>query len=422
MLDIIAVGDVANDRSVITEDGAELRSRADRVRLISYLPEDTDTFLVNLYVDEEIGFYLENLAKPVNEILDRVADVSRKFRITHLLSRKITSLSGGQRQLVAIASVICAGTPIVLLEEPLSNLDSENSELVLAALKQLCAGGGIVIFSGMDWSSWIEAADRLIVFDADGPVYDGEPDPGSDGIQLLAGYSVDGAEVSREVAPAAEISRPRAASSLSIRNLTFCYPNGECVLNHAEVDLSLEQIIGIIGRNGSGKTTLAKIIAGLLRPSAGLVEIGGPAGHSVRKVAYAFQDPRLQFLADNVEDEIRFPLQFSARAGENSELVERKLEEFELKRSRNRHPLQLNAFEQRRLALAALLATSPDLLIIDEPTNGLDVVERQVIAADIQRIFGSGTPVLMISHDEQTLRKLADKIIGIKGGKIVDMG
>src|SRR5947209_4442853 len=108
MLDIIAVGDVANDRSVITEDGAEIRARADRFRLISYLPEDTDTFLVNLYVDEEIGFYLENLVKPVNEILDRVTHVSRTFRITHLLSRKITSLSGGQRQLVAIASVICA--------------------------------------------------------------------------------------------------------------------------------------------------------------------------------------------------------------------------------------------------------------------------------------------------------------------------
>jgi energy-coupling factor transport system ATP-binding protein len=422
----ITAGGRRTDRSGVDitiegKDGVACR-REDYPRLISYLPDDIDAFLVNLYVDEEIGFYLENIALPPAQIRARVKEIADTLGIGHLLGRTMTSLSGGQKQLVAIASVTCAETPVLLLEEPLSNLDAENRGLVLDLLKRLSAAGAIVVFSGLDWSSWIAASHRLLVFDRDGPVYDGNPIAEQDAVRLLTAFDDANRETETMVSQRPS-SRPVSQQTLIIRDLTFRYAKDAVVLDKANLELPLDCVVGIVGRNGAGKTTLAKIIAGLLRPSAGSVRLDDPKRLLKQPgIAYAFQDPKLQFLTDSVYDEIAFSFQFSAGAGDETQSVRESLDEFGLSASRHEHPLLLNAFMQRQLVLAALLATSPNLLIIDEPTNGLDTGERRLMAQQIRRIFDSGTVVLMISHDETALREIAGRIVSVEGGKIVQKG
>lgn len=394
------------------------------LRLVSYLPDDPDVFFANLYVDEEVGFYLENIATPASEIQARVLETADLLGISHLLSRTIASLSGGQKQLVAIAATLCANTDIVLLEDPLANLDAENREAVLGILKKHCAAGKTVIFADLDWSEWNLHSDRFVIFDKTQPVFDGCPIPREKAFQLDVINRGDngGQTIKRSGTDHRTTGYPlmKVGRTLVVDGLTFSYRNQPPVICEASSELTLDGIVGIIGPNGAGKTTFAKMLAGLLAPSRGRINFRnfGISGDQVR-VAYAFQNPKLQFLADTVKDEIGFPYRFG-RKDSTAQLrsVDQLLSEFGLFDMSDRHPLQISPLHQRKLILAALMAISPHVLIIDEPTNGLDSCEKEEIADQIRAIHMGGTVIFVISHDRRTLASIADEALLIENQKL----
>jgi energy-coupling factor transport system ATP-binding protein len=394
------------------------------LQLVSYLPDDPDVFFANLYVDEEIGFYLENIATPTSEIQDRVQETAGLLGISHLLSRTIASLSGGQKQLVAIAATLCANTKVVLLDDPLANLDAENREAVLGVLKKHCSAGKTVIFADLDWSEWNVRSDHLVIFDKTRPVYDGPSisrekafqldviNRGDNGAQTIKHPDTDHRTTGD---PLTKLGR-----TLVVDGVTFSYRNQPTVICEASFELTLDGIIGIVGRNGAGKTTFAKMLAGLLPPSRGYINFRNfGVGDSGIRVAYAFQNPKLQFLADTVKDEIGFLYRFGRKNSKAQvRSVDQLVSEFGLLDVSDRHPLQIPPLHQRKLILAALMAISPHVLIIDEPTNGLDPFEKEDVANQIRAIHMRGTVTFVISHDRRTLASIADHVLLIENQKL----
>lgn len=397
------------------------------VKLVAYLPDDPDAFFANLYVDEEIGFYLENVAKSEAVICSSVDRTALELGISHLLPRKLASLSGGQKQLVAIAATLCTEADIILIEDPLANLDSENRLSVLQTLKRYSSKGKTVIFGELDWSEWALQCDQLVIFNETQLLYDGPPISGvrarhfdlPDSVERndhFVGTASNNARIALSLAS----PLPKIARTLVINDLTFHYRDQRPTIDRAHIELSLDNIVGIVGKNGAGKSTFAKILSGLLAPSSGSVKFENfqCASNDIR-VAYAFQNPKLQFLSDTVREEIWFPFRFIDIQNQPSRnLVEKLVAEFGLTDFIDQHPLQIPPLAQHKLVLAALMATEPHVLIIDEPSNGLDTIEKMKIADHIREIHRLGTAVFVISHDQKTLDSVADERIIIEDGKI----
>jgi energy-coupling factor transport system ATP-binding protein len=388
------------------------------VELVSFFPGDPDVFFSNLYVDEELGFFLENLAMPAPEINRAISDVASVFGVSNLMHRKLRSLSGGQKQLVALAATLSAGAEFILLDDPLSNLDYDNRQITFEILKSYKRKGRTIIFSELDLSEWSIRADNLIVFDGSTLLREGPPEM----YQKNHKHTIrtDLGAIPQQTHSTATPEAIPSRKQLIISDLVYGYSKEEPIIYHASADVRLEGPIALVGKNGSGKSTLARLIAGLLKPLHGSISLMNFSSPNRKvRVAYAFQNPRLQFLTDSVSNEILFPFTASSAPAHRVELRDRLIRIFELFDVQSHHPIQLPPLQQRRLILAALLASEPHLLIIDEPTNGLDLYEKTQMGRNLAEIAESGVSMILISHDSTILSGLARSTLIMDGGKII---
>jgi len=215
-------------------------------------------------------------------------------------------------------------------------------------------------------------------------------------------------------------------SFLELRQVEYCYSKKrDPVVTDINLKLDQKTITALVGPNGSGKTTLTRLMIGVLQPVKGdiylagrplkdytLAQVGGLIG-------YVFQNPDLQLFCSSVADEIAFGL---TRSGHDPQIIREKvdyyLDYFELSKYRGAFPLHLSQGEKQRLAIAAVLAHEPDYLILDEPTIGLDVYRKRLLADHLRKAAASGRGMLLVSHDLAFVDKLADRVITIENGRI----
>ena len=219
---------------------------------------------------------------------------------------------------------------------------------------------------------------------------------------------------------------PREEKIISIHGLRFTYEGGVVALRDINIDISSGEYLAIVGGNGSGKTTLAKNINGLLRPTSGEVVVGGRSlsGRTVadiaRTIGYAFQNPDHQLFCSTVEEEVRFgPANLGYPEGEIVKKVRRAIEAMNLESYRKTPPLSMRLGERRRVSIASVIAMDPEVLILDEPTTGLDAQESSELLAKLRRLNEEGKTIILITHDMKLVAEHAKRVVVMSQGRVL---
>ncbi len=350
--------------------------------------QDPEQQVVLTAVAREVAFGLENLGTAPGQILGCVHGALAAVGVEHLASRAVAELSGGELQRVCLASALALGPRLLLLDEPTSQLDPEGAEAFL----DLVAGLGVaVLITEQRPRRVLQHADRVLFLEAGRLLLDA---PAAAAERWLAdrpswlGFSESDGE---------EDELDGGECLCRLHGVRFAYRPGVPVVEGLDLELRRGEIVALAGRNGSGKTTVAKLAAGLLDVVAGEVERHGRA-------AMLLQDPSRYCVRERADEEVALGVGGDrTRAG--SWLAAVGLAGLEA-----RHPRDLSTGERERLALASVLAVEPDLLVLDEPTRGVDPVRKEALAALLRR-DAAGRATLVVTHDEEFARAVADRTV-----------
>ena len=401
----------------------------------------------NLDTTSEVAFGCENMGVPQGEMHARVAATVRELSIERLMERDIRALSGGEKQLVAVASVHAMEPSVFVLDEPTAALDVDAMKRlrdVLARLK--AAGKAILVAEHRLW--WLAGvADRIVLMEdgritCDLPVAEFAAMPAAERARKgLRAWDI------AEVEPAAKDSEDRggveartleascaeepAHPLLEVRGLEARYGRrGAAVVRNCEFSAQAGRAVALVGRNGAGKTTLARCLAGLHAESAGEVRLSGRAlGPRERagRVYLAMQESGYQLFSDTAAGELRLALEARERREgealseeEAAALVDRTLADFALGDFRERHPLSLSGGQRQRLAIAAGALQGARVMVLDEPTSGLDLANMRRVAAQIERLKARGTCLVIVTHDFEFACATCDELAFMADGRIAE--
>jgi energy-coupling factor transport system ATP-binding protein len=354
---------------------------------VATLFQDPEDQVVFTHVLNEVAFGLENVGTPPSEIEVRAHAALASVGADHLAERPVTELSGGELQRVCLAATLALEPQLLLLDEPTSQLDPEAAHSVLDLTRER---GIAVLMTEQRPALPLELCDRVLFLDQGRLVYDG---PRDDALEWLAGHHP--AFVS---SPEPAAARQGGEPVCRVENVSFAYSDSLFVLQDASMELSRGELVALTGPNGCGKTTLAKLAAGLLEPGSGSIERRGRA-------TYLSQDPGRYVLRERADEEVAVGVD-----GDIS-TARRALARLGLAGYEDRHPRDLSSGERERLALAAVLAPEPDLLVLDEPTRGVDPERKLELAALLREPTDRAT--LVVTHDLAFARAVADRTVSL---------
>ncbi len=388
------------------------------------------TQLFCLTVEEEVSLGPLNLGLPAPEVARRCEFAVRATGIEHLRGRRVNTLSGGEQQRLAIASVLAMQPRILVLDEPTSNLDLKGTRLVLDTLDRLRREQGITILVIEHRLQEMEGlADRVLILKAGRLVVDGPPRQVFGQKKLLSRLGIRypwfllGDKIGHSaLLPLGLTSHPRDQEPLvELVDVEFGYGSGS-LLEGLNMAVYPGELVALVGDNWTGKSTIAKIIAGLLKPQKGRVAWSDGARNLElgRRVGLLLQDPLLQLFTNTVADEVAFgPRNFGLFSDKQHQEV---LEATGLAALRERDPYALSSGEQQRTALAAVLSLQPELLILDEPTMGQDWGHLSRFMDFLVALNRRGQTILLITHDYKLICRYAQRILVLEKGRIVADG
>ena len=416
----------------------------DLADLVGYVGQNPQAGFVTDTVEDELAYAMENLGLAPDTMRRRVEDVLDLLGLAELRIRALSSLSAGQQQRVAVGSVLTAHPRVLVLDEPTSALDPPAAEDVLAALQRLVHDLGLtVVLAEHRLERVVQYADRVVL--VSGP---GEP--------VVAGPPADVMATAPVAPPVVRLGRlagwaplplsvrdaRRAATSLSLPPPPMPEPRqtGEVVaatsrlgarygdlvaLRDVTLDLRAGEVVALMGRNGAGKTTLLSHLVGLRRPSAGTVTVAGVAPHGrpgremARLVGLVPQDPGRLLYGDTVADECRgADREAGLPAGTTAGVLDRLAPWLPA----DRHPSDLSEGERLALALAVVLGGEPPLVLLDEPTRGLDYAAKTRLVPLLRGLAASGHAVLLSTHDVELAAELTDRTVVLADGEVVADG
>lgn len=362
-------------------------------------------------VIEELVFPCENQGLPHQEIERRLSEIVDLFDIEALLDKELQALSGGQKQLVALATAAMQGTDILVLDEPTANLDQLGVERVAAVLGRLKAMGKTLIVAEHRLAYLSQLADRYLYFQ-DGALLKGELAADflqqSEEERQQRGLRCLHREPYQEQLSSLITKEQVGEAGLEISQLTVCQ-GGQVLYRIPQLYLASGQVIGLVGANGSGKSTLAAYLAGLKEDSQSQISWQGQilsARQRLEKTALVMQDVRLQLFSETVKKELVLGRKKSVW---DPALVSA----FRLEDLLDRHPVSLSGGEQQRVMIVASLLAEKEIVIFDEPSSGLDLEQMEQLAKALWQVKQRGRLVLLISHDEELLARVCDTIIDI---------
>ncbi|HEL9598690.1 TPA: ABC transporter ATP-binding protein [Streptococcus suis] len=392
----------------------ELRGRSleDLSHHVASVFQQPSTQFFQNQVLQELVFPCENQGLSKEEIAQRLAWVNNLFDLEPLYERKISSLSGGQQQVLALAVAAMQGTDLLVLDEPTANLDQQGMVRVQEVLQLLKKQGKTIIIAEHRLSYLSHLADRYLYFQEGQLVTDY---PASDFLHRTEECRQDMGLRCYDAAPYGRAIAERVSQftddeqGLLVENLSVSQ-SGSLLYQIEKLCLAPGQVIGLVGPNGSGKTSLANYLVGLLEDKNASIAWYGKkltARQRLEKTALVMQDVRLQLFAETVCRELTL-------GQKDKQLDEEMISRFRLEDLLDRHPVSLSGGEQQRLMMVASLLADKDIFIFDEPTSGLDLRQMKEVARALLDLKEKNKLVLLISHDEELLDLVCDKIIDIK--------
>jgi energy-coupling factor transport system ATP-binding protein len=368
-------------------DGRDTRrvSPSDLAGTVASVFQDPEDQVVFTIVENEVAFGLENVGVTPARIRGRALEALRAVGADHLAARRTHELSSGELQRVCVAAALALGPALLLLDEPTSQLDPNGAEALLDYAVEL---GCAVVVSEQRPALPLERADRVVFLDQGRVVLDAARE---DALRWLA------AERPAFLPREPEQLDADAGGELLARLEGAAYAHGQRLVRVPDLELRRGEVVALTGPNGSGKTTLAKLVTGLLEPTQGVVDRTGRA-------TYLSQDPGRYVVAERVDEEVALGV------GGDLDRARTALELVCLRGYERRHPRDLSSGERERLALAAVLVTEPDLLVLDEPTRGMDP-ERKLVLAALLRAQAGDRGTLVVTHDLLFAADVADRVV-----------
>jgi energy-coupling factor transport system ATP-binding protein len=418
--------------------------------------QDFESQLFSTTVAHEVAFAMERVGMPREEILARLEPALEAVGLRGFQHRDPTTLSGGQKQRLAIASVLALRPRVVVLDEPTTDLDPEGRAEVFALIRRMRAeGAGLIVIEHE--AEELRQCDRVVILRDGAIIAEGTPATVMPQIELLEECGInapsldrvarmldiehhpagiaDAEQMIRKTLPfmpqvvdlGAAVENPLKVESkaiLELDSVRFSYPDGPVVLDGISLKIAAGEFVAIVGQNGSGKTTLAKMSVGLLAPNSGTVMLEGrdrtilrPA-ETAREIGYVFQNPDHQIFADTVEAEVKFgPQNFGLAREEIEARCDEVLRAVGLENERATDPFLLGKGHRQRLAVASVLALRPRLLILDEPTTGLDYREQRKMMKLVSDLNASGVAIVMITHTPWLVAEYARRVILMRAGR-----
>jgi energy-coupling factor transporter ATP-binding protein EcfA2 len=350
-------------------------SPAELTAAVASVFQDPEDQIVMTRVANEVAFGLENTGVPPERIWGRVADALRAVAANHLADRRTMELSAGELQRVCLASAVALRPELLLLDEPTSQLDPQGAEAFLACLDGL---GAAVLLSEQRVARALQVADRVLFLEEGRLVLDAAPE---EAIRWLA----EERPVYIEGVEGADADPAPSDAVVNIENAWFAYGEHQA-LTGAELEVRRGEVVVLQGPNGAGKTTLAKIAVGLLEPQVGRVVRAGTA-------CYLSQDPGRYLVCEHALDEAALAV------GGDRRRAFAALERVGLAWAADRHPRDLSSGERERLGLAAVAVSEPELLVLDEPTRGIDPERKTELSRWLFAYAAAGRAVLVVTHD-----------------------
>ncbi len=422
-------------------------------RHVGFVFQDPETQFVTDRVEDELAFALEQAALPAPAMRLRVEETLDLLDLAHLRARPLTTLSGGERQRVAIGAALALRPAILVLDEPTSQLDPQSAEDLLNALVRLNSDLGLtVVLAEHRLERVLPFAERLLYLSQDGrSLLSGDVRSVLRQIDLLpplvqVGKALgwvplpltvkEGLRFSQKLPPplrtAPKNNEPSARHGeplLAVHGLTAAYER-QTVLRGIDLSVWPGEIVVLMGRNGTGKTTLLRSIVGLVRPQRGEVKLQGRSliGKTVaeicRQVAYLPQDPNSLLFADTVRDEVWITLRNHGLDGapDTGQRVADLLTTLGIAALAYHYPRDLSVGERQRTALAALLITEPPLIMLDEPTRGLDYAAKERLRYQLKALAQAGGALIVVTHDVELAAALADRVVLLSQGEVIAIG
>lgn len=377
-------------------------------RKVGVVLQNADEQIIQKTVEDEIAFGCENLAFSPEKISKQIDTVCRLMKLEKQWNCR--TLSGGQKQRLITASTLAMGQKIVILDEPLANLDTAGAEMLMSTLKSLAKAGYCIIV--------IEHRLDVVL-----PFVDKVFHVGNRNVNEITDRENYLKEQSTEIEDACS-SFSGTLPVFSLSDVAFSVKERD-ILNGVSFDILKGSRAVLLGENGCGKTTLLRLISRLEKPCRGVIlqniddKFGQKSKQSKKwyqKVGVVYQNPDYQLFMPTVEKEIKF-------GAKSDEYADEIAEKFGIKHLYARHPQSLSEGQKRRVSIAAVVATNPEVLILDEPTVGQDYKGLCKMVEVLNRIHEeTHNTMITVTHDKRCAAALCDRAVWIKDGKTYKTG
>lgn len=443
--------------------GKKLNDWDDRTLIedIGFVFQDPENQIVMDEVMQEIVFGMENLGYSSFEMRKRVAEMVHFFGMESLLKEKPSELSGGQKQMLNLLSVLLLKPKVLLLDEPTSQLDPVAAKDFITMLERLNKEMGMtIVIVEHRLEELFAIADHVVMLEDGKVAYDGSSREVIDAVygqedEKFISYvpSVSRLYLEKEREPVkihipltvkeskewlstlllssknnkvtkAKVDSISNESLLSVRNIYFQYDrHSPMILKNLSLQINKGDFFALVGGNGAGKTTLLKLCIGIIKAQRGSVKFDGKDVGKLnekeifKRMAYLPQNPQTYFIQDTIEKEMKSVINRHQMSNGTEKMLEM-LELFSITHLRNRHPYDCSGGELQRAALACMLLGKPDILFIDEPTKGLDPVSKENFAKVLKTLHRDGLTIVMVTHDIEFAAKYVDRCAMMFDGEI----
>ncbi len=405
---------------------------------VSFVFQEPESQFIYDRVEDEIAFSLERANLSRAEMQSRVDEACKSLGLDGLQKRRIATLSGGEKQRVAIASALVTQPRLLILDEPTSQLDPEGAEEILHYILDLKSRLDLtILISEHRLERVLPYIDQLIYLPGDGTVHAGAPQEILPLMELVPPIVQIGKKLGISPLPVRPqdfpkcIVRPSEVETcvetisnstevLGVSNLSVSL-SGKAILDKVSLSVSQGEVLVMMGTNGAGKTTLLRAILGLV-PSTGYREVNGQdivnqnLNSIIRQVAYLPQNPNDLLFSDSVVEELKVTLSNHNLELSSQEILDH-LKKVGLDNLENAYPRDLSVGERQRVALAAITVYDPPVILLDEPTRGLDYENKQRLVKLLQSWKLQKKAILVVTHDVEFAALLADAVIVLNSGK-----